>query len=394
MRHSLIPEIGPALLAHNSESANWEPSEEAVPAIPFARLSAAVESTRPEWEPRLHSLMKRGQFVLGAELASFEREFAAALGARSTVGVASGTDAISLSLRAARIHGEVCTTALTAPFTAIAILAAGLNVRFADIEEDSLQIDPIDLTEKLTPATGGVVAVHLYGQPCRIEEIASITRARGIGLIQDACQAHGALVNGTVPFTAFGDYVAYSFFPTKNLGCLGDGGAVATNQRMVDRRLRLLRDGGCRSGHISWVPGINSRLDEIQACFLRPFLPRLRDWNTERRRLAGIYDEGLHDCAEVRPITRLASSVCHLYIIRVERRNSLRRALLKAGIQTGLPYATPLHLQPAFAHANQKRGSLPRAERASESILSLPLFIGLTESEVWRVVEKIRNFYS
>jgi dTDP-4-amino-4,6-dideoxygalactose transaminase len=325
---------------------------------------------------------------------SFEREFAVALGASCAVGVASGTDAIALSLRAARIQGEVCTTALTAPFTALAILAAGLKVRLADIEEDSLQMDPTDVKERLTSATGGVVAVHLYGQPCRIDEIASITRSRGIGLIQDACQAHGALVNGTLPFTEFGDYVAYSFYPTKNLGCLGDGGAVATNQRKVDRRLRLLRDGGRRKGHMSWIPGSNSRLDEIQACFLRAFLPRLDDWNTERRRLAGIYDEGLGDCPGVRLIRRAAGSVCHLYVIRVERRDSLRAALHKAGIQTGLHYARPLHLHPAFADANQRRGSLPKAERASESILSLPLWVGLTEGDVWRVVERIRKFYS
>jgi dTDP-3-amino-3,4,6-trideoxy-alpha-D-glucose transaminase len=369
-------------------------AKEAISPTPFVRLTDTIESTRGQWEPRLNALMKRGQFVLGEEVASFEQEFAVAMGARSTVGVASGTDAISLSLRAARIQGEVCTTALTAPFTGIAILAAGLKVRFADIEEDSLQMDPADLAEKLTSATGGVVAVHLYGQPCRIDEIASITRSRGIGLVQDACQAHGALVNGTLPFTTFGDYVAYSFYPTKNLGCLGDGGAVATNQRTVDRRLRLLRDGGRRKGHVSWVAGINSRLDEIQACFLRAFLLRLDEWNTERRRLARIYDAGLSDCPEVRPIRRSIGSVCHLYVIRAEQRDSLRAALLKAAIQTGVHYARPMHLQPAFAHANQKRGSLPKAERASKSILSLPLRVGLTDGEVRRVVEQIRRFYS
>jgi dTDP-4-amino-4,6-dideoxygalactose transaminase len=368
-------------------------SEGAYPSIPFVRLSTTIESTRPQWEPRLNALMRRAHFVLGEEVAAFEREFAEALGAWATVGVASGTDAISLALRAARIQGEVCTTALTAPFTGIAILAAGLKIRFCDIEKDSLQMDPVSLAENLTSDTGAVVAVHLYGQLCRIQEIACLTRSRGIGLVQDACQAHGALVNGSVSLTEFSDSVAYSFYPTKNLGCLGDGGAVATNQKAIDRRLRVLRDGGRRKSHVSWVPGVNSRLDEIQACFLRVFLPALGAWNTERRRLAAIYDQGLRGCPGVMPVRRDTSSVCHLYVIRAERRTSLRAALLEAGIQTGIHYSTPLHLQPAFACANQKRGSLPRAEQACQSILSLPLRVGLTDHDVGRVVEAVRSFY-
>jgi len=369
------------------------PSDRAYPLIPFVRLSTTIESTRPQWEPRLNALMRRAHFVLGEEVASFEREFAQALGAKAAVGVASGTDAISLALRAARARGEVCTTALTAPFTGIAILAAGLKIRFCDIEEDSLQLDPASLAENLTSATGAVVAVHLYGQLCRIQEIARLTRSRGIGLVQDACQAHGARVNGSIPLTEFSDSVAYSFYPTKNLGCLGDGGAVATDRKSIDRGVRVLRDGGRRKSHVSWVPGINSRLDEIQACFLRVFLPNLEAWNAERRRLAGIYDQGLSGCPGVQPVRRDAGSVCHLYVVRAERRNALREALLKAGIQTAIHYGTPLHLQPAFAHANQKRGRLPRAEKACQSILSLPLRVGLADHDVCRVVEAVRAFY-
>ena len=362
--------------------------------VPLSNVTQLLEATRDEWEPQLAGLMKKGNFVLGDEVASFEREFAASMGGRFAVGVGTGTDAISLSLRAARIQGEVCTTALTAPFTALAIRAAGLKVRFVDVNEESLQMEPGELERQLTKEVSAVVAVHLYGQPCAVEEIAEITRARGITLIQDACQAHGANSGTGHPFTHYGDYVAYSFYPTKNLGCLGDGGAIVTMDAAVNRRLRLLRDGGRRRGHVSWVAGINSRLDEIQACFLRVFLRRLTESNRTRRQLAELYDEALAGCPGVRPVRRSGASVCHLYVIRAERREALREWLREDGIDTGIHYSMPLHLHPAFRGSNQARGSLPRAEEACRTILSLPLWTGMDEGTVCRIAARIRSFYS
>lgn len=373
------------------------PRPESVPTgseVPFCRLTDLLEATRTEWEPKIDALIRRGHFVLGEEVAAFEQEFAAFLGANFSVGVASGTDAISLSLRASRLQGEVCTTALTAPFTAIAIRAAGLKPRFVDIDEESLQMDLADLEQRLTPAVSAVVAVHLYGQPCRVEDLAAMSLKRGFALIQDACQAHGARSNTGRAFTDFSEYVAYSFYPTKNLGCLGDGGAVVTNRANGDRRLRLLRDGGRRKGHVSWVAGINSRLDEIQACFLRVFLSRLVDSNAHRQRLAAAYDEALSGCPGIRLVRHTGASACHLYVIRAERRQALREWLTKDGIQTGIHYAKPLHLHPAFFTPEQGSGSLPKAEEACKSILSLPLWIGMSESVVGRVAGRIRSFYS
>ncbi len=188
--------------------------------------------------------------------------------------------------------------------------------------------------------------------------------------------------------------MAYSFYPTKNLGCLGDGGAIVTNRATVDRRLRLLRDGGRRKGHVSWVAGINSRLDEIQACFLRVFLAKLAASNAIRQQLAAAYDEALSNCPGIRLVRRTSASVCHLCVVRADRRADLREWLTKAGIQTGIHYARPLHLHPAFRTREQGPGSLPKAEAACQEILSLPLWAGMNTSDVFHVADRIRSFYS
>lgn len=382
----------PALHVTRSNSAPT--STRAETEVPFCELQVLLEATRSEWEPRLNALFRRGHFILGGEVAAFEQEFASFLDACFSIGVASGTDAISLALRASGLHGEVCTTALTAPFTAIAIRSAGLKLRFIDIDEESLQIDPADLEQRFAPSVSAVVAVHLYGQPCRVEDLAAQSKKLGFALIQDACQAHGARSNSGHSLTDYGKYVAYSFYPTKNLGCLGDGGAIATNSYDAASHLRLLRNGGRRESHVSCVDGINSRLDEIQACFLRVFLCRLNESNARRRRLASVYDEVLSDCPGIRLVRRTNASVCHLYVVRAECRDQLRAWLKQDGIQTGIHYDTPLHLHPAFLTPSQGAGSLPKAEAACKSILSLPLWPGMKESDLLRVGERVRRFYS
>lgn len=357
--------------------------------LPVVNLKPLIEATRGEWQAQLDAMFERGQFILGAGLAAFEQEYAESLNAKFAVGVANGTDAIGLCLRAARVTGETITTALSAPFTGIAITSAGAKIKFADIDPETLLVDADDIGNRITKRTAALVPVHLYGQPCRIDRIGQL----GPVVIQDACQAHGARFNGH-PLTAFSDYVAYSFYPTKNLGALGDGGAIVTNKAAVGQRLRLLRDGGRKGGQVSYEAGINSRLDEMQCCYLRAFLPHLTQWNLHRRKIAALYGEALTGCAGVRLLKRHACSVNHLYVIRAKKRNKLREYLASCGIGSGVHYPVPLHLHPAFASAGQKRGSLPHAEKACQEIVSLPVWPYMPESGALEVAERIRQFYA
>lgn len=363
--------------------------------VPIVNLRVQLEATRPQWQQKLEELFARMQFILGEQVGAFEREFAAAMGARFAVGVGNGATAIELCLREAGLAGsgrEVITSALTSPFTAIAILAAGCRPRFADVDPDTLQIDADDAGNRIGRRTAAVVPVHLYGQPCAIDLFARLARDHGLKLIQDACQAHGARFQGK-PFTQFSPYVAYSFYPTKNLGCVGDGGAVLTSRLRVADRLRQLRDGGRRGGQVAYLPGINSRLDEMQACYLRAFLPALAEWNASRAQTARFYDEALGDCPGVRLVKRTADSVCHLYVIRAWKRNRLRQYLAEKGIVTAIHYPLPLHLHPAFAEAGLRRGALPHAEKACREIVTLPLWPYLPQAAAEEVVQRVWEFY-
>ena len=364
--------------------------------LPMVNLGVLVEATAPEWRQNLEHLFSRMQFVLGEQVAAFEREFAAHMGAKHAAGVGSGTAALELCLRAAKItcpQQHVITSALTSPFTAQAIRSAGAKPVFADVDSERLLIDAGDVENRITARTSAVIAVHLYGQACDLVALREIVRTAGIVLVQDACQAHGATSRGK-PLTQFSPWVAYSFYPTKNLGCLGDGGAVVTQSATQAATVRMLRDGGRRQDHVSRTPAINSRLDEIQACFLRAFLPKLAEWNSHRARLAGLYDQALAGCAAVRPVVRSAESVNHLYVIRAPRRERLRAYLAQNGIASAVHYPVPLHLQPAFADCGLKRGALPRAERACREILSLPLWPYMPDSAVLKVAEHIRRFFA
>jgi dTDP-4-amino-4,6-dideoxygalactose transaminase len=336
-------------------------------------------------------VLARGQFTLGEELANFEEEFARAMSVRFAIGVGNGTNAIELCLRERLITSpdqEVIASPLTSPFTGLAVLAAGARLRFADVDSDTLLLDPSSVADRITRRTVAVVPVHLYGQPCALKRFAQFGKL----IIQDACQAHGAKCEGR-PLADYSDWVGYSFYPTKNLGCLGDGGAVTTNDRSIAKQIRILRDGGRSGNQVSSIAGMNSRLDELQACFLRAFLPYLDEWNERRRRLADSYDELLRGCPGIRLLKRSPESVNHLYVIRAERRDGLREHLLKQGISTGIHYAMPLHLQPAFSNCGAKKGDLPHAEKACDEIVSLPLWPNMQPRIVEIVAEAIRSFY-
>jgi dTDP-3-amino-3,4,6-trideoxy-alpha-D-glucose transaminase len=360
--------------------------------IPMVDLRPLLAATEPAWRANLERLFERSQFILGEQVDAFERELAAALGARFAVGVGSGTAAIELGLRAAGLAesgAEVIVPALTSPFTAQAILAAGCKPRFADVDPETLLLNAEDAEARVRRRTGALLPVHLYGQPCDLPRLAAVARRRGLVLLQDACQAHGAQ-EAARPFTSFSPTVAYSFYPTKNLPCLGDGGAVLTNSRAVADKLRRLRDGGRRHDQVARTRAINSRLDEMQACYLRAFLPKLPEWNQRRARLAALYDQALAGCDGVRPVGRRAGSVCHLYVVRAAWRTRLRKFLAERGVVTGVHYPVPLHLQPAF----QDSGSLPVAEQACREVLSLPLWPYMPEMAVEEVAARVREFYS
>jgi dTDP-3-amino-3,4,6-trideoxy-alpha-D-glucose transaminase len=363
--------------------------------IPMVGLQPQLSAAEPAIGRNLARLFERMRFILGEQVSSFEREFAQRMGAAHAVGVGSGTAALELCLRAAALQPsrrEVVTTALTSPFTAQAILAAGGIPRFADVDPENLLLDPDSAAEKITRKTGALLPVHLYGQPCDLKRMVALAREFRLALIQDACQAHGTRYTGR-PLTTYSPWVAYSFYPTKNLGCLGDGGAVVTSSAPAVRRLRLLRDGGRVNDQLSRIAAINSRLDEMQACYLRAFLPHLDDWNARRARLASLYDEALGGCSSIRPVRRSPESVNHLYVIRARKRNGLGAFLDQQGIATAVHYPRPLHLHPAFAGSGAKPGSLPHAEKACREILSLPLWPYLPESAVLRAAEKICAFY-
>lgn len=364
--------------------------------VPPVNLAALIADTEPTWRTRLDEFFGRMQFILGPQLAAFEKEWAAYRSARFAVGVANGTQAIELALRDAGVTSakqEVLTTALTAPFSGIGIVSAGCSIRFADIDPETLLIDPADAAARMTRRTAAIMPVHLYGQPCDLTAFRSLARRAGAVLVQDACQAHGARHRGK-PLAAFGPYVAYSFYPTKNLGCLGDGGAITTNSPAVDRRLRVARDGGRRpGGQISYSKGINSRLDELQCCYLRAFLPKLEEWNADRRRLAAIYDDALAGCEGVRPVRTSAESVRHLYVVRARKRDKLREHLTAQGIATGIHYPAPLHLMPAFRECGLRRGDLPHAEKACTEIVSLPLWPLMPDWMALKTAEAIRVFF-
>jgi dTDP-4-amino-4,6-dideoxygalactose transaminase len=357
----------------------------------MVNLRPLLEQTEAAWRANLAKLFERSHFILGEQVATFEEELAKAFGARHAVGVGTGTAAIELALRAGGLGEsghEVIVPALTSPFTAQAVLAAGCRPRFTDVDPEHLLLDAASAGLHISKRTGAVLAVHLYGQPCDLAALSQL----GVPIIQDACQAHGAEAGGR-PLSRWSPAVAYSFYPTKNLPCLGDGGAVLTDSARIATQLRLLRDGGRRNDQLSRIRAINSRLDEMQACYLSAFLARLREWNAHRARLAALYDRELAGCEGARPVRHRTGSVWHLYVVRAVRREQLRRRLAEKGIATGVHYPAPLHRHPAFREFGPKRGGFPHAERACREIVSLPLWPRMPERMALKVAAAIRAFY-
>jgi dTDP-4-amino-4,6-dideoxygalactose transaminase len=358
------------------------------PPVRFVDLRGDEDA--PAVRAAIERVVARGWYVLGPEVEAFESEFAQACGARYAVGVGNGTDAIALLLRAAGIgrDDEVVVPAMTAAFTALAVIAAGARPIFADVDPGTLTLDPAALSSAITPRTRAVVPVHLYGQAAEMPAIREIASRHALAVIEDCCQAHLATTGG-IPVGTIGAGGAFSFYPTKNLGALGDGGAVITNDRAVADRVRRLRNGGQADRYNHVEAGVNSRLDEMQAAVLRARLPHLARATARRRDLAGRYRRRLPRSIEtIRE--RDPGHVYHLFPVRSSRRDALQASLASSRIETLIHYPVSLTDQPAFAPYAPL--PCPVATEAARTLLSLPLTARLTDADVDRVASVVAEF--
>jgi dTDP-4-amino-4,6-dideoxygalactose transaminase len=357
--------------------------------VPF--LSLAPGADRGAIRAAIDRVLDRGWFILGPEVAAFEEEFAAASGARHAVGVGTGTDAIALTLRAIGVRpgDEVITAPVSAAFSALAIVMAGARPVFADIDPVRLTLDPAAAAAAGTPRTAAVLPVHLYGQPADMPAIMAMAERHNLAVVEDACQAHLATSAGR-PVGTFGAAGAFSFYPTKNLGALGDGGAVTTNDDALAERLKRLRNGGQTSQYHHIECGVNSRLDEVQAAILRARLPALAATTARRRQLAARYRAALVEAPVVMPPECDAGHVYHLFPVRASDRDGLRRHLETEGIGSLVHYPLPLPGQPAFADLGAP--VCPAAERLCAEVCSLPLHPQLTDEDVDRVAAAVQSW--
>lgn len=339
-------------------------------------------------------VLERGWYTLGEEVKSFEAEFAAYIGIANGIGVGNGTDALRLALAACNIGSgdEVITVSHTAVATVAAIEQVGATPVFVDIEPDFFTMDPRKIAGAVTPKTKAIIPVHLYGQPVDLDPILDISNKYGLRVIEDGAQAHGAMYKGK-RVGSYGDLACFSFYPTKNLGALGDGGMVVTDQPELARRLRLLREYGWVERYISHFPGINSRLDEVQAAILRVKLPYLDQDNTARARIATMYRAGLKDCDLILPkCHQKASHVYHLYVVRTPRRDALIQHLKSNGIAPLIHYPVPIHLQPAYRDRIVFKDNLLETELAAQEVLSLPIYPELRKADLEAVLEAVKTF--
>jgi dTDP-4-amino-4,6-dideoxygalactose transaminase len=358
--------------------------------VPFLDLSRRIASIRGELDAALGAVLDEGPFVFGPHVEGFERAFAAYCGAGHAVGVGSGTDAITIALQAVGVEpgDEVVTTSNSGVPTVAAIEAAGAVPVLAEVDSTTMTLDPARLDAAVTERTAAIVPVHLYGQCADVGPIVELARARGLKVVEDAAQAVGAEYGGRRAGTLT-DAAAFSFYPTKNMGALGDGGAVVTNDDAVAERARLLRNYGEESRYRSVIAGRNSRLDPLHAAGLLVQLGRVDGWNERRRALAAHYAEELADSAVELPVEASGRRhVYHLFVVRTPRRDGFRAALEAAGVGTLVHYPLAVHRQPAYARL--ARPGLELSERLSREVVSLPLYPELTDAEAEAVVAAVR----
>jgi dTDP-4-amino-4,6-dideoxygalactose transaminase len=342
----------------------------------------------------IQRVLQRGQYILGDEVVAFENEFAAYLGARHAVGVATGTDALLLALRACGIGAgdEVITVSHTAVATVAAIIQCGARPVLVDVDPITFTLDPARLKEGLTPRTRAIIPVHLYGLPADLAPILVFAKEHGLRVIEDCAQAHGAQYQDPAGWRkagTFGEIAAFSFYPTKPLGAIGDGGCVVTSDSGIAEKVRLDREYGWKTRQVAATRGWNSRLDEIQAAILRVKLKQLDGWNEHRRTIAGIYDHSLQEHSLVppgQPANR--QHVFHQYVLRVPNRDRVRSQLAAEGVTTGIHYPMPIHLQPAYRTLGEG-ARLMHSEALSPEILSLPMHSTLEPAMAEMVIERL-----
>jgi len=359
--------------------------------VPFMELAREVAAIRPEIDAAIARVLDSGWFILGNELTRFEVAFADVLGVGHAVGVGNGTDAVALALEAVGVGrgDEVITVPNTAEPTAAAIAELGATPVFVDIDAETMMMDPEQLSAAITDRTAAIVPVHLFGHPAPMEAI--LAEAGAIPVVEDCAQAMGARLGGRSVGT-FGRVASFSFYPSKNLGAYGDGGAVVTDDAGLDDRLRLLRNYGQRVRYRHELPGHNSRLDELQAAILSVKLTHLDGWIERRRELADRYRRTIdHPLAHHPGVAPGVRHVYHLYPLRVPERDRVQLRLAELGVATLIHYPVPLHLQPAFADLGYRPGDFPNAEAAASSMVSLPLFPQLTDDEAARVVAAVNR---
>ena len=362
--------------------------------INCANPKAQYSSYKDEIDLAIKRVLDSGWYILGKEVESFEIEFANYNKSNYSIGVGSGTEALHLSLRALNIKSgdEVITTAHTAVATASAIVLSGAKPIFVDIEKHNFNIDPNLIEDAITENTKAIMPVHIYGHPCDMEPIMGIAKKHGLKVIEDCAQAHGATISGKRVGT-FGDLGCYSFYPTKNLGAIGDGGAIVTDDRKLAKKVKLLREYGWEQRYISTKNGWNSRLDEVQAAIHRIKLNHLDDDNNKRIERANKYILNLKDSPIDLPISKKSiNHVYHLFVIKVKSRDDLKEYLNNQGIQTTIQYPIPIHKQ-KYYNKIVSNISLPITEQYANKILSLPIYPELEIESVDNVCDIIKNYY-
>jgi dTDP-4-amino-4,6-dideoxygalactose transaminase len=359
--------------------------------VPYLDLKAQYRSIKSEIDEAIARVLESCQFVLGPEVAAFENEFAAYCATTDCIAVNSGTSALHLALLAAGVGpgDEV----ITVPFTFVAsvatILYTGAKPVLVDIEPRTFNMNPAAIQAAISPRTKAIMPVHLYGHPADMDFIMDVARKLGLIVIEDAAQAHGARYKGR-PVGSIGDIACFSFYPAKNLGAYGEGGAVTTSNPAYAEKIRSLRDWGQDRKYHHVLHGYNYRLEAIQSAILRVKLRHLETWTEARRRIVEKYGDLLADADVVLPVEmEWARHVYHLFTVRSKNRDATQAALLNQGIQTGVHYATPVHLQPAYQDLGYGLGSLPESEKTAKEVLSLPMYPELTDAQLETVAEAL-----
>lgn len=363
--------------------------------VPFADFKPMHDEIREDLDGAFARVMDNSYFIQGPECAAFEKEFAAYCGAEHCVGVATGLDAIYLILRALGVGNgdEVIVPSNTFIATALAVSFCGATPVFVEPILETYNIDPSRIEEKITPATKAIIAVHLQGRSADMDPICEIAAKHNLKVVEDAAQAHGARYKGRKIGT-FGDAAAFSFYPGKNLGAMGDGGCVVTNNKEIADHVRALGNYGSDRKYHHVYQGTNSRLDEMQAALLRVKLPNLDRWNDDRRRIAARYLKEIQNPLIQLPLPtdEIFEHIYHVFVIRCEKRDELEAYLKEKGILTVIHYPIPMHLQPCYENLNIPEGALPLAEQISSTVLSLPMFYGMTDEQISYVVDAVNSF--